>query len=259
MRVGDSEERDEPDRAYRESIVTSTRWRRVLRVIAVLVGIVLVYLAIAGVWAYAVTPRIVMQASTPRLLDLRALPDRTTEILVRVEDPSFREHHGIDPFEPGQGRATITRALVHMLYLDRYDLSGVGGALQSAYKFVDRIAGPVDPGPDVMALVVDARLGKTRQLQLFLQHVYMGRHGSRQVYGFPDAARAYFGKDARQLSRHEIVMLVAMMVGPDRFHPVRHRDLLAERVRRIERLLRGTCRPQGARDVYYAGCAGKTR
>lgn len=237
----------------------STRTRRILLVIAALVGVLVVYLGVAAAWAYAVTPRIVMQASTPRLLDLRSLPDRTVDILVRVEDPSFREHRGIDPFEPGQGRVTITRALVQMLYLERHDLTGVAGALQSMYRLVDRIAGPVDLGPDAMALVVDARLGKTRQLQLFLQHVYMGRHGKRQIYGFPEAARAYFGKDARQLSRQEIITLVAMMIGPNQYHPARDPRALAERVRRIDRLLRGGCRPRGVRDVYYPDCATQRR
>jgi membrane peptidoglycan carboxypeptidase len=239
--------------------MTSIRRRRILRVVATLVAIFLGYLVAAGLWAYAVTPMVVMQGSSPRLLDLRSLPDGTVEILLRVEDPTFRKHHGIDPFASGQGRGTITRALVRMLYLDRYDLSGVSGGFQRAYRLVDRVAGPVDLGPDVMALVVDARLGKTRQLQLFLQHVYMGRHGSRQVYGFPDAARAYFRKDPRQLSRREVVTLVAMMVGPNQFHPVRHPNALAERVRRIERLLRGACKPRGVRDVYYAGCATTAR
>jgi monofunctional glycosyltransferase len=233
--------------------------RRILRIIAVVIAIVVLYLAVAGVWAYAVTPAVVMRASAPRLLDLRSLPEGTIDILLRVEDPSFREHHGIDPFAKGQGVVTLTRALVHMLYLDRVDLSGVAGGLQQMYRFVDRVAGPVDLGPDVMALVVDSRLGKTRQLQLFLQHVYMGRQGNRQVYGFPDAARAYFGKDARQLSRREVVTLVAMMVGPSQFHPVRRPDALAERVRRIERLLRGACQPRGVRDVYYANCARAAR
>ena len=235
--------------------VASRRGRRIVKVVALLIAILVGYLAVAGVWAYAVTPRVVMQASTPQLLDLRSLPGGTVEILLPVEDPTFRKHHGIDPFAAGQGLVTITRALVHRLYLDRSDLSGVAGAFQSAYRLVDRVAGPVDLGPDVMALVVDARLGKTRQLQLFLQHVYMGRHGGRQIYGFPDAARAYFGKDPRQLSRREVVTLVAMMIGPNQFHPVRHPNALAERVRRIERLLRGVCKPRGVRDVYYADCA----
>jgi monofunctional biosynthetic peptidoglycan transglycosylase len=233
--------------------------RRILRIVAVLMAIVVLYLAVAGVWAYAVTSAVVMRASTPRLLDLSSLPEGTVDILLRVEDPSFRKHHGIDPFAKGQGLVTLTRALVHTVYLNRAELSGVAGGLQRMYRFVDRVAGPVDLGPDVMALVVDSRLGKTRQLQLFLQHVYMGRQGNRQVYGFPDAARAYFGKDPRQLSRREVVTLVAMMVGPNRFHPVRRRDALAERVRRIERLLRGACQPRGVRDVYYPNCAKAAR
>jgi monofunctional biosynthetic peptidoglycan transglycosylase len=240
-------------------MAASRSGRRIMKVIAVLIAILFSYLVAAGVWAYAVTPAVVMRASTPRLLDLRSLPDGTVDILLRVEDPTFRKHHGIDPFAAGQGRVTISRALVRMLYLDRYDLSGIAGGLQGMYRLVNRVGGPVDLGPDVMAPVVDARLGKTRQLQLYLQHVYMGKHGSRQIYGFPDAARAYFGKDARQLSRREVVTLVAMMVGPNRFHPVRRRDALAERVRRIERLLRGACRPRGMRDVYYAGCATAAR
>jgi monofunctional glycosyltransferase len=233
--------------------------RRVLRIVAVLIAIVVLYLIVAGVWAYAVTPRVVMQASTPRLLDLGSLPRGTVDILLRVEDPSFRKHRGIDPFAKGQGSVSLTRALVDRLYLNRADLSGVAGGFQRFYRFVDRVAGPVDLGPDVMAVVANSRLGKTRQLQLFLQHVYMGRQGNRQVYGFPDAARAYFGKDPRQLSRREVVTLVAMMVGPNQFHPVRRPDALAERVRRIERLLRGTCQPRGVRDVYYPNCAKPAR
>jgi membrane carboxypeptidase/penicillin-binding protein len=233
--------------------------RRILRIIAVFMTIVVLYLAVAAVWAYAVTAAVVMRASTPRLVDLRELPEGTTYILVRVEDPSFREHHGIDPFAKGQGSVTLTRALVRTVYLDRVDLTGIAGGMQGMYRFVDRVAGPVDLGPDVMALVVDSRLGKTRQLQLFLQHVYMGRQGNRRVYGFPDAARAYFGKDAHRLSRREVVTLVAMMVAPNQFHPVRRPDALAERVRRIERLLRGTCQPRGARDVYYPSCAKAAR
>src|SRR5918992_1755513 len=101
--------------------------RRILRIIAGLMVIVVVYLAVAGVWAYAVTPAVVMRASAPRLLDLRSLPEGTVDILLRVEDPSFREHHGIDPFAKGQGLVTLTRALVQMLYLDRADLGGVAG------------------------------------------------------------------------------------------------------------------------------------
>ncbi|MFN2567131.1 MAG: transglycosylase domain-containing protein [Gemmatimonadaceae bacterium] len=235
------------------------RGRLVRRVITTLIALFLVYLATAGLWAYIVTPRVVMMASTPRVLDLRSLPDDAVDVLLPVEDPTFRKHHGIDPFARGQGRVTISRALVRMLYLERYDLPGVAGGFQRAFRLVNSIAGPADLGPDVMAVVVNKRLGKTLQLKLYLQHVYMGRHRDRQIYGFPDAARAYFGKEARQLSRREVVTLVAMIVGPNRFHPVLQSAALGERVRRIERLLRGACTPGGVRDVHYAGCAAKGR
>jgi monofunctional glycosyltransferase len=229
--------------------------RLMLRIVLVLVAIIVLYLGGAAAWAYSVTPEVVMQASSPRLLDLHSLPKPTVDILLRVEDPSFREHRGVDPFARGQGFATLTSSLVKRVYLNGVDLSGLGGGVQRMYRFADRVAGPVDFAPDVMALVVDRRLGKTRQLELFLQHVYMGSQGKRQVYGFPDAARAYFHKEPRQLSHHEIVTLIAMMVAPNQFHPVRHPGALADRVSRIERLLRGSCQPRGVRDIYYPDCA----
>lgn len=229
--------------------------RLILRVVMVLLAIVIMYLGAAAAWAYSVTPEVVMRASSPRLLDLHSLPKPTVDILLRVEDPSFREHRGIDPFARGQGFATLTSSLVKRVYLNGVDLGGFSGALQRMFRFADRVAGPVDFAPDVMAVVVDRRLGKTRQLELFLQHVYMGSQGKRQVYGFPDAARAYFHKEPRQLSHREIVTLVAMMVAPNQFHPVRHPGALSDRVSRIERLLRGACQPRGTRDIYYADCA----
>jgi membrane carboxypeptidase/penicillin-binding protein len=231
------------------------RTRRVLSIVGILVALVLCYLAVAGAWAYSVTPTVMRLASKPPLIDPRSLPAGTIDILLRVEDPTFRKHKGIDPFASGQGTVTITRALVHTLYLDRYDLKGVAGAFQSVYRFVDRFAGPVDLGPDAMALALNARVPKDRQLRLFLQHVYMGTHNERPVYGLSNAARTYFKKRTPELTRRYVVALVGMMVGPDRFHPIRHPDALSERMLRIERLLRGECKPRGVRDVYYPDCA----
>jgi monofunctional biosynthetic peptidoglycan transglycosylase len=225
-----------------------------------MLGLLAVYLAAAACWAYAVTPTVIARASRAPLIDRRSLPDSTVEILLRVEDPGFRKHKGIDPFTRGQGRATITSALVRVLYLDRYDLGGVAGVGQGLFRFVDRFAGPVDLGPDVMALVVNSRVSKDRQLRLFLQHVHMGSQNGRPVYGFADAARVYFGKRVvGKLTRRYVIALVGMMVDPEQFHPARHPDALGERILRIERLLHGQCKPRGVRDVYYADCAAGGR
>jgi monofunctional glycosyltransferase len=229
--------------------------RRVLLVVAVLLGLLVVYVAAAAGWAYVVTPTVIARASRSPLIDPRSLPDSTVAILLRVEDPGFRKHKGIDPFRPGQGRGTITRGLVRALYLKRYDLGGVAGFGQHVFRFFDRFAAPVDLAPDAMALVVNSRVSKDRQIRLFLQHVYMGSQNGRPVYGFADAARVYFGKRAvGTLTRRYVIALIGMMVDPQRFHPVLHPDALAERMLRIERLLNGQCKPRGASDVYYADC-----
>lgn len=233
--------------------------RRGLVVVGVLLGLLVVYLAAAACWAYLVTPTVIARASKPPLIDRRSLPDSTVEILLRVEDPGFRKHKGIDPFTAGQGRGTITRALVRVLYLKRYDLGGVAGVGQHVFRFFDKFAAPVDLGPDAMALVVSSRVSKDRQIRLFLQHVYMGSQNGRYVYGFADAARVYFGKRVGELTRRYVIALIAMMADPDRFHPVLHPDAQAERMLRIERLLHGQCKPRGARDVYYADCTAGGR
>jgi len=236
------------------------RARRALKYVGIVLGIFGLYILSAGAWAYTVTPKVIAKVSRAGRIDLRSLPDSTIEILLRVEDPTFRKHSGLDPFTAGQGRATLTRSLAQVLYLYRYDLGGVAGIGQSVFRFVNRFTGPVDVAPDAMALVMNRRVPKNQQLKLFVQHAYMGHQDGRPVYGLADAARTYFGKRrVRDLSRRYVVVLVGMMVSPKRFHPIEHPDALADRTLRIERLLRKQCTPRGLTDVYYADCAGPRR
>ncbi len=91
--------------------------RRALKIFGILLGVLVLYIVTAGAWAHTVTPTVIARASRAPLIDFRSLPDSTKEILLRVEDPAFRTHKGLDPFTPGQGRSTITRALARTLYL----------------------------------------------------------------------------------------------------------------------------------------------
>jgi membrane carboxypeptidase/penicillin-binding protein len=229
--------------------------KKIAITIGVLLGILVAYLAAASAWAYTVTPTVIALASKQPATDLRSLPDSTVQILLRVEDPGFRKHKGVDPFTPGQGMATITSSLARSLYLHRYDLGGVGGVGQAVFRTVDKYAAPVDLAPEAMALVVNRKVSKDKQLRLFVQNVYMGTQNGRPVYGIGDAARVYFGKRTRDLTRRYVIALVGMMVDPDELHPLNHPDALAERIARIDRLLHRQCKPRGAFDVYYADCA----
>ena len=232
------------------------RLQRTGMVVARLGLAILLYLVVAGAWAYRVTPTVLQHAQVSPVPRLTDLPPGAVTILLAVEDPSLYRHPGVDPtFAPGQGTVTLTRSLVHTLYLDGPTMSGMAGGLQRVYRAADRTVGPIDIGPDAMAIVLNRRVPKDRQIELFLAHVYMGAQGDEQLVGFEPAARRYHGKQLKELTLEEFVGLVAMIVGPNAYHPIRYRDRWAERVRRVERLLRGECRPQGVFDVYYDTCA----
>jgi len=176
-------------------------------------------------------------ARTEMELSARRLPRETLDILLAVEDPRFFSHSGVDLRTPGAGLTTITQALAKGLYFERFS-PGLAKIKQS-----------------LLALVLDRRCDKWTQLDLFINSVYLGTDGAgRPVEGLAAGARTYFAKDFDQLARSELLALVAMIVGPERFNIERNPAANALRVRRIERLLAGECRPRGIRDVFYEDC-----
>ena len=94
-----------------------TTRRRVLLIVAILLSPLL-----AGViWCVAVTLQArhdsaallaKARSDVPLVLPLSAMSAWQKDALLRVEDPSFYEHHGVDLHTPGQGLTTITQALV---------------------------------------------------------------------------------------------------------------------------------------------------
>jgi len=175
-------------------------------------------------------------AAHPILLQPRDVPaDRIRELLI-VEDPRFYSHFGVDFTTPGAGMTTITQGLVKFLYFDRFR-PGLAKFRQS-----------------LLAIGFDARVDKQTQLAIFLNSGNLGTLNGRNVRGFSEGAQVYFGKPFAELSRAEYLSLVAMCIGPNEFSVATHLEKNSGRVRRIERLLRGECRPAGWRDVYYASC-----
>ena len=96
---------------------------------------------------------------------------------------------------------------------------------------------------------------KDRILKAWLARTYLGTRDGRAVTGFADGARTWIGKPLRDLSDREFLTLVALGPAPDRLKPTRDAAGNRERVRRIERLLAGVCRPTGLRDTMLEGCA----
>jgi len=213
-----------------------------------LLFLVAAYLGLAAAWAACSYDSLAAALPLPHP---GVLSPRQSAILLAVEDPDFHTHPGIS-LAAGQGVATLTSAVARDFYLR--DGQAGAGLMQRFYAGVQRCCKAIDFGRDSMALVLDARMSKTRQLDYYIAHVYMGTQAGVQVRGLALAALLYAGKPLAALDAHEFVRLVAMIKAPNHYHPQRRPAALAERVARIEALLAGKCRPAGWSDTLYEAC-----
>ncbi|KAB7648349.1 biosynthetic peptidoglycan transglycosylase [Polymorphobacter fuscus] len=183
------------------------------------------------------TPAIVASLAA-KPIHLADIAPHRLAMLEAVEDPGFRQHHGIDGNTPGSGKTTITQSLVKRLYFKRF---------QPGFAKIEQSL--------IARFVLDPALSKDEQLRAFLNVSELGTHHGRTVIGFADAAQSWFGKPLGNLSDDEWLALVAMGPAPNRLDPQRHPRENAQRVARIKRLLAGKCAPLNGNDVMYEGCA----
>ena len=97
---------------------------------------------------------------------------------------------------------TITQALMKLLYFDRFK----PGFAEIEQNLVARF-------------VLDRRLTKEQQLNLFLNLAYLGHRDDREVCGFADAARVYFGRSFVDLTDEEYTGIVGMLISPNGLQP----------------------------------------
>jgi membrane carboxypeptidase/penicillin-binding protein len=180
----------------------------------------------------------VLEAAAQGELKIGDVPRRRLEMLVKVEDPGFYGHRGVDFSTPGAGMTSITQSLVKRFYFDDFQ-PGFAKLEQSL----------------IARFVLAPAMSKEAQLQAYLNHSHFGSVRGRRVVGFAEAARSFHGREFAELTDRQFLSLVAMMMAPRTYDPIRQPQANAERVRRIERMLAGRCTPQGLRDVALAGCA----
>ena len=132
--------------------------------------------------------------------------------VVAVEDRRFYEHAGVDPegvlraawtdlraWEVQEGGSTITEQLVKNLYIpeeERFEVSFWRRLLQAC-----------------LAHAYEQRHTKREILTAYLNAVYFGRG----AYGAEAAARAYFGKSARELDLSEAAALAGFLHAPSSY------------------------------------------
>lgn len=225
----------------------SRRGKMLLALPACLAG----YLAIVACWAYVSFHDVLADVHMQPEARLTA---RQTKILTLVEDPTFFSHSGISVGN-GQGLATISSAVARDVYLSGANLEGAAGALQTIYRGVFSCCKKIDLGRDVMAVVLNARLSKDRQLAIYASHVYMGSYKNRQIRGLPQAAENYLGRKLSETTDDEFIGLVAMIKAPNHFHPIRNPIAYQARIAIIRALVSGKCHPEGWFDTSFEQCS----
>ena len=149
-------------------------------------------------------------------VELGAVSPSYIEALLQYEDRWFYWHPGVNPvalIRAGwqwlrlgrivSGGSTLTMQVARIL-----DAPNVASGTRSLKSKLCQIA---------RALQLEAHLSKREILTLYLNHAPMGG----QVQGVEMASLAYLGKSARELSRADAALLVALPQTPSRLRPDR--------------------------------------
>src|SRR6188508_2467489 len=104
-------------------------------------GVICLYLVVAGTWASFSVAELLPNSFTNN--DQPLLTEEQSNILLKIEDPTFYTHAGID-LSLGQGLTTITSSLALNVFLSGRKLAGVKGGFQSFYSAVFACCKKVD-------------------------------------------------------------------------------------------------------------------
>jgi len=158
------------------------------------------------------------------------------EQVIRLKDPNFWNHNGVDSAALGAGGATITQSLVKPATFDLL-VPSVFRLRQSVYAFA-----------------LETRLNKMEILALYLDDADMGQGKAGPLRGLFTASKAAFGRAPGELSDQEWLSLLSAVNGPMVYHLGQKDAALAVRAERVGRLVSNECQPLGAQDLALDGC-----
>lgn len=181
-----------------------------------------------------------------RLVPINEIPPHVQHAFVAAEDGDFYEHGGVDyvsilraalaNFQEGeitQGASTITQQMVKSLLLTP----------ERTYKRKMREI--------ILARQIEKHFSKDEILYLYLNQIYFGN----SAWGIGQAARAYYGKDAKDLTVSESALLAGLPQRPSAYDPNRNPE--AAEARRQYVLGRMLADGYIEEDVYQAELAAK--
>ena len=151
-------------------------------------------------------------------------PQVLLDAIVAGEDRDFMSHGGVN--WPAMARALLVNAQS-------------GGYAQGASTLTMQVVRNLSQQKEktaarkvremVLAMALDAHLGKRGVLQMYLDAPYLGQWGNLSICGFEAAAKHYFRKHASELTLSEAATLVGILPAPGRFSPDTHSAAARER------------------------------
>jgi membrane peptidoglycan carboxypeptidase len=172
---------------------------------------------------------LVVGPENPDFVPLAELPSWVTSAVLTSEDGGFVYHSGFDfaelkdsilaVAETGRairGGSTLTQQLAKNLFLSR----------EKTYARKVREA--------LVTVGLESGLSKERLLEIYLNIIEWGPG----IYGIEPAARAYFGKGARELTPRQAVYLASIIPSPVRHYTHRERSQTPEWALQLDTVLR---------------------
>jgi penicillin-binding protein 1B len=170
-----------------------------------------------------------------RPLGLAETPRTLINAVLAAEDRRFFEHGAVDPLSlvraawtnlragrVAQGGSTITQQLVKIRLLT---------PRRTAMRKLEEAW---------LALLIECGYSKNQILEAYLNEVYLGQRGPLAIRGVGAAARAYFGKEAHQLTAGEAAIIAGMVRAPNTYSPAlnpararERRDAVLARMREL--------------------------
>ncbi|MBI3483567.1 MAG: PBP1A family penicillin-binding protein [Acidobacteria bacterium] len=147
-----------------------------------------------------------------RMVRFDDLPKHLVDAVLSAEDKRFFEHPGFDPIRIlGAAWANVRRS-------DRTEgASTISMQVARSYFFSTERTWKRKAAETLVALQLEQRFSKQQIFELYANQVYLGNRGSFAIRGFGEAARAYFGKDVRDLSLAEAAFLAGIARAPNRY------------------------------------------
>ncbi|MFF4008701.1 transglycosylase domain-containing protein [Streptomyces sp. NPDC001717] len=144
-----------------------------------------------------------------QIVPISSIPRSMRDAVISAENESFETDKGVDPMGIAravwnmatggstQGGSTITQQYVKNTYLD-------------SEQTLKR---------KVTELFIAIKLGTTEEKDTVLAGYLNTAYYGRDAYGIQAAARAYFGKDSKDLNPSECAFLASVLKGPNLYNP----------------------------------------